>query len=277
MPISPAIRNLTVPAGIDFNSLHFGASGQYQYSVTPGNDSGAKQFRTAITAGWGAFKVNAFAERDTNAPTLNFVFGQVTGLEQVLDQQGIRATTIQQVDQLLSSDAYLIAAGYLKGATINLVPERTQLGGSLDWLTNGVHKRDLNFSVLYNDNQLLAGSSINLTETLTYTQSVTRSDNLSLSCSIVAVKTPGVAQRLTRLCFAGWRHQFHSVPYFIIPERRGTISGKIFRDDQSVGSLEPGMKPISEVEVMLDGRRRALTHNDGTYQFLNVPRGKVVS
>ena len=215
-----------------------------------------------------------FAERDANAPTLNFIFGVDTALQQLLDQQGIRATSIQQVDQLLSSDAYLIAAGYLKGATINLVPVRTQLGGSADWSTRGVHKSDLNYSFLYNDNQLLQGSSINITQTLAYTQNITQSDSLSLSCSIGALKTPGVPQQFTPLCFAGWRHQLHHVPYLIIPERRGTISGHIFRDDQSIGSLEPGMKPMPEVEVMLDDRRRTLTRTDGTYQFANVPRGK---
>jgi hypothetical protein len=274
VPLSSAIRNLTIPAGLDFQSRHFGASGQYQYSVTPGNDSGATQFRASLQSGWRNLKLNAYAERDTNAPTLNFIFGAVTGLEQLLDQQGIRATTIQQVDQLLSSDAYLIAAGYLKGASINLVPVRTQLGGGANWSTRGVHKKELGYSFIYNDNQSLQGGSINVTQTLAYTQSVTRTDIISLSCSVVALKNPGISQQFTPLCFTAWRHQFHSVPYFIIPERHGTISGSIFRDDQSVGKLEAGMKRISEVEVMLDDRRRTLTHNDGTYQFANVPRGK---
>ena len=35
VPLTPAIRNLTIPAGLDFQSCHFQASGQYQYSVTP--------------------------------------------------------------------------------------------------------------------------------------------------------------------------------------------------------------------------------------------------
>ena len=274
VPLSAAIRNLTIPAGLDFQSRHFGVSGQYQYSVTPGSDSGSKQFRGSLHSGFGSVSFSAFAERDTNAPTLSFIFGLETGLQQLLDQQGIRATSIQQIDQLLSSDAYLIAAGYLKGATINLVPVRTQLGGTVDWAHHGARKRDLSYSFLYNDNQLIQGSSINITQTIAYTQSVTRSDNISLSCGIVALKTPGVPQQFTPLCFTAWRHQFHKVPYFIIPERRGTISGTVFRDDQSIGSVEPGMKRIPEVEVMLDDRRRALTHNDGTYQFLNVPRGK---
>ena len=64
---------------------------------------------------------------------MNFIFGQITGLQQLLDQQSIRATSVQQLDELLSSDAFLIAAGYIRGATINVVPVRTQLGGTVDW------------------------------------------------------------------------------------------------------------------------------------------------
>ncbi len=125
VPPGPAIRNFTLPAGLAFQSSHFGVNGQYQFSVTPGEDNGAKQFRANLHTGWGAFNFSAYAERDANAPTLSFIFGQVTGLQQVLEQQGIQATSIQQVDELLSSDAYLMAAGFIKGASINVVPVRT--------------------------------------------------------------------------------------------------------------------------------------------------------
>src|SRR6202011_1991627 len=54
----------------------------------------------------------------------------------------------------------------------------------------------------------------------------------------------------------------------------GTITGHIFRDDLSKGVLEPGMRPLTEVEVMLDDRRRTLTRADGSYRFPNVPRGR---
>ena len=105
MPPGPAVRNFTLPAGLAFQSKHFGASGQYQFAVTPGKDNGARQFRANLHAGSGDFNFSAYAERDTNAPTLSFIFGQVTGLEQVLEQQGIQATSVQQVDELLSSNA----------------------------------------------------------------------------------------------------------------------------------------------------------------------------
>jgi hypothetical protein len=274
VPASLAIRSFTLPAGLVFQSQHFGAAGQYQFAVTPGRESGGKQFRASVRSGWGAFALTGYAERDTNAPTLSFILGQVAGLQQVLDQQGIRATTIQQVDELLSSNSFLIAAGYIRGATINLVPERTQIGGTADWSSRGLHRRQMSYSFLFNDNQMLQGSTQDAGHTLSYTQTVTRSDDLSLACSVLGVKNPGRSQEYTPICFIAWRHQFQHVPYFIVPERHGTITGNVFRDDQSKGVLEPGMRPMAEVDVILDDRRHTLTRADGSYQFPNVSRGK---
>lgn len=274
VPPGPAIRSFTLPAGLAFQSKHFGASGQYQFAVTPGLDSGGKQFRATLQSGWGAFAFNGYAERDTNAPTLSFIFGQVAGLQQSLDLLGIKATTVQQVDELLSSSSFLIAAGYIKGATINLVPVRTQIGGTADWSSRGKHRKQLSYSFLFNDNRALQGSAEDIAHTISYSQSVTGSNDVSLACSILGVQNPGSSRQYTPVCFIGWRHQFQHVPDFVVPERHGTITGNVFRDDQSKKAFEPGMRPMPEVEVMLDDRRRALTRADGSYRFPNVPRGK---
>jgi hypothetical protein len=274
VPASLAIRSLTLPAGLAFQSKHFGATGQYQFAVSPGRESGDKQFRASVRSGWGAFTFTGYAERDSNAPTLSFIFGQVAGLQQALDQLGIRATTIQQVDELLSSNAFLIAAGYIKGATINLVPVRTQIGGTADWSGRGTRRQHLDYSFLFNDNQTLQGSTEEAAHTLSFSQSLTRLDDISMGCSILGVKNPGRSQVYTPICFIALRHQFNQVPYFIVPERHGTIAGNVFRDDQSKGVFEPGMRPLPEVELMLDDRRRTFTRADGSYRFPHVPRGK---
>ncbi len=274
VPLTPAIRNLTLPVGLAFQSKHFGAMGQYQFGVTSMRDTGAKQYRGNMQSGWGHLTLSAYGERDTNAPTLNFIFSQENGLQQILEQQGIVAASVQQLDALLSSDAFLFAAGYIKGASINLVPVRTQLGGTADWSTHGAHKRDLSYNFLYNDNQALLGSTLAVVHTLALTQSITRSDTLTLSCSIMGLKDPGRPDVYTPICLAAWRHQFQHVPYFVIPERRGTITGNVFRDDQSTGQFTPETPPLPEVEVLLDDRRRVLTGADGSYRFPSVPRGK---
>ena len=273
-PPDLAIRSFTLPAGIAFQSNHFGATGQYQFAATRGRESGARQFRASLRAGWGSLMFTGYAERDTNAPTLSFIFGQVAGLQQTLEQLGIRATTIQQVDELLSSNSYLIAAGYIKGATINLVPVRTQIGGTADWSGTGVHRQQLSYSFLFNDNQTLQGSTEDIGHILSYSRSLSRRDEISAACSILGVKSAGRPQVYSPVCFIAYRHQFEHVPYFIVPERHGTIAGNVFRDDQSKGVLEPGMPPLPEVEIMLDDRRHTFTKADGTYRLLHVPRGK---
>ena len=273
-PVTEAIRTVTLPAGADFQSRHFGAAGQYQFAVSPGRGNGGKQFRASMHTGRGAFSFSAYMLRDTNAPTLSFIFGQVSGLQQLLQQQGIQATTVQQVDELLSNNAFLIAAGYIKGATINLVPVRTQVGGTAAWSNRGLHRKELSYSFLYNNNQMIQGNTESVSHTLTYSQRFNRAESLSLSCSIFGERTSGGSAEYTPICFVAWRHQFQHVPYFIIPERRGTIAGNAFLDAQSKGALEPGMPPLAAVEVTLDERRRTLTRADGSYRFHSVPPGK---
>jgi hypothetical protein len=270
-PPSLAISSFTSPAGVAFRSKHFGATGQYELAVTPGRESGATQTRGSLQSSWGAFTLNGYAERDTNSPELSFIYSQVTGLEQLLDQQGLRATTVQQVDELLSSDAFLIAAGYIKGVTINLTPVRTQFGGTAAWSSQGAHQRHLSYSFLLNNNHLLQGGTEDIAHTLAYSQSVTRSDDISLSCTLIGTTDAGRSQE--PICFVGWRHHLNRVPYFVVPERRGVISGEVFQDDQSKGVLLPGTPPIPEVEITLDDRQRTWTRSDGSYRFSGVPRG----
>jgi hypothetical protein len=167
-----------------------------------------------------------------------------------------------------------MAAGFIKGASINVVPVRTQAGGTADWSIKGPHRRDLTYTFLYNDNQALLGSTIDIVHTLAFIQRLGRLDNVSMSCSVVGLKNPGSPQEFTPACMIAYRHQFEHVPYFVIPERRGTLTGNVFRDDQSKGEFEPGMPPMPEVEVMLDDVRRTLTGTDGSYRFPNVHRGK---
>ena len=176
-------------------------------------------------------------------------------MQQILEQQGILATSVQQVDQLLSSDAFLIAAGYIKGASINLVPVRTQIGGTADWSTRGAHKRDLSYNFLYNDNQALLGSTLAVVHTLAFTQSITRSDTLSLSCSIMGLKNPGRRRRIHADllgCLEApvpTRALFRSFPSGAGPSREMSFETTSPRE-----SSRRHMPPMPEVEVMLDDR-----------------------
>ena len=273
MPVQPPVRNFTALAGLGFNSRHFGVQGQYQYTRVSKQDSGGNQFQGSANAGAGPFSISAFAQRQTQSPSLAFILGQSPGLQQALDMLGIQATTIQQVDELLAENSYLFAAGYIKGATINLIPVRSQAGGTINWLARGPSQPQFSYNFLYNDNHGLMGSALSVTHSLLYTQRL-GSEYFTFSCSLMGTKTPGVKSIYKDMLSVAWRHQFSSVPGFIIPEHHGVVSGLVFRDDNSKGTYEAGMPLVAGAEVELDDLRRMKTGADGLYRFPRVPVGK---
>ena len=271
LPPAPVVRNLTAPLGVSFSSRHFGAQGQYQLSRITEQNPG-HQFHAGVHAGAGPLSISAFAERQTQAPSLAFILNQAPELQQALALLGVQATTIQQVDQLLSDSSYLFAAGYIKGATINLSPVRYQLGGTLNWAGHGRWPQ-LSYNFIYNDDHGLLGSTLSVNHSLVYTQKIGPED-LFLSYSELETKMPGIRPLYLNMFSIGLRQQLKTVPSFIIPEHHELISGIVFRDDNSKGAYEEGMPLIEGAEVKLDDTRKFETGADGAYRFSRVPLGR---
>ncbi|QOY86573.1 carboxypeptidase regulatory-like domain-containing protein [Paludibaculum fermentans] len=272
IPPRPPVSNVSAPAGLSFSSRHFGAQGQYQFSEVSKQDAGGHQFRASVRGGAGAISVSAFAERQTHAPTLSFLLDQAHGLRQAIELLGIQATTIEQVDSLLRDSAYLFAAGYIQGATVNIAPVRSQVGGTLAWNGRG-RKPQVSYNFLYNDNQDLLGSTRSTIHSVVCTQRI-GAEELSVSYSAAGMKLPGLTPIYRPVFSVAWRHPLNNVPSFIIPEHHGSISGTVFRDDSSKGAYESGMQGIAGVQLVLDGSRRTRTAADGSFRFLRVPVGK---
>jgi hypothetical protein len=109
---------------------------------------------------------------------------------------------------------------------------------------------------------------------LSYSQSITHSDDISLSVSVLGANNPGSSLGYTPTCSIAWTHQLRHVPDYFAPERHGTVTGIVFQDEQSKGVWDRDMKPIPKVEVVLDDRQRTITSPDGSYRFDGVTRGK---
>lgn len=272
VPPRPPVRNLNAPAGLGFNSRHFGGQAQYQFSRTTQQDSGGRQLRFTINTGAGPLGVSAFAEQQTQAPTLSFVLSQTPGLQQAFDLLGIQATSMQAVNEILRENADLFAAGYIQAAAINLTPRRRQAGGSLSLTGHGSWPQ-ITYNFIYNQNSTLTANTLSAIHSLVYTQRLGPED-ISLSYSLVGLKAPGMASSYKPMLALGWRHETRAVPSFIIPEHRGSITGVVFRDDESKGVYEPGMKFIEGASVVLDGVRRVETRADGSFRFAGVHPGK---
>ena len=272
VPPRPPVRSLSAPAGVGFNSRHFGAQGQYQFSKTTQQDAGGRQIRASINTGVGPLSLSAFGEEQTQAPTLSFILDQTPGLQQALNLLGVQATSIQAVNDILRDNSALFAAGYIRGASINLAPLRRQAGGSLNLMGHGPWPQ-VSYNFIYSDNAGLTSNNLTAIHTLVYTQRL-GPENLSFSYSMIGTKSPGMAAIYKPMLSAGWRHEARSVPSFLIPERHGAISGVVFRDDDSKGAYEAGMPLMEGARVVLDERRRVDTSADGAFRFTGVRPGR---
>lgn len=273
VPAVQTVFNLTAPAGLRFHSRYLTADGQYEFTRVTEQDTGGKQYRFSATAGGGPLSIMVMGQRQVQAPSLSFVLAQAPGLQESLDQLGTQASSIQQVNELLNDTAYLFAAGYIKGATINLVPVRDQLGASLNWNHSGRYPRQLSYNFLLNDDHNLTSNSISAGHSLMFSQRI-GAEEFSLIYSAMQIRTAASAPDFRQVFSVAWRHHVTTVPDFVIPERHGVIAGVAFRDDEAKGVYAQGMPPIAGARITLDGSRVIETAADGSFRFVRVPAGK---
>ena len=270
-PAGAKITTLNLPVGIDFSSRHFGSGFQYQ-RTTNFDGSGGNDYAVNLRGSAGEVHGTAFFRRDVQVPTVDAVFALIPGLQDVLERAGIVATTPDQLAELLRNSSLLATLGFSVPLTVNLAPSRYDFGGSLTWMGRSREHRQLDLSYFNSNTHLLQGSFLLSTATLSYTQRLTASNQIVGSASLVHTAENGTSD--TKPLFAvSLRHQFYSVPGFILPGRHGLIEGHVFRDDESSGSFTPQQQPLEGVEVRLDGER--VTHSDarGYYSFHHVPYG----
>lgn len=273
LPVGPTITNYQLPVGLEYQSKYFGNSFQYQFSSGTGGESNGSQAQESFRVTWRHLYFNGFAQRQTEAPTVDFIFQSIPGLEQTLERLGISASTPEEIAQLLQSNSTLIALGYVLGANVNLAPLRVQSGANLVWNDTGPHHQQLNLNFLYNSTQFVTGSTQNAIESASYSRKLNSTNDIFASYSLFRSKVPGVNSTYQSIFEVSLRHQFYHVPRYIIPTKHGTISGIVFEDSNAEGKYHSGLPVLQGVEIILDGKVR--THSDrlGLYAFHQVPFG----
>ena len=270
LPVGPKVTTVNVPAGIDFSSRHFGTGFQYQ-RTTNFDGSGGNDYAVNLRGSAGEFHGTAFYRHDVQVPTVAAVFALIPGLQDALDRAGIVASTPDQLADLLRNSALLATLGFSTPFTVNLAPSRDDYGASLTWMGQGSAHRQVDLSYFNSDTKLIQGDFLLATTTLSYAQRLTASNQIVGSVALIHTGNLGVAD--TKPLFSvSLRHQFYSVPGFILPGRHGLIEGHVFRDDESAGRYNQ-QKPLGGVEILLDDQR--VTHSDarGYYSFHHVPYG----
>jgi hypothetical protein len=271
IPLGPPISTLGVPLGFNFNSLHFQSSFLYQYSTDSGAAARSDEFRTSLGTHWAGFHWNGFVDRQTQAMTIAFIYAGAPGLQEALDKLGISATTPDQIALALSETAGLLNQGLIGGININVSPVRLQAGTDLTWSNRPQSRQRIDFSLLYTKNELLQGENQATIGSFSYSLKFNKVNEFFSSISLLRGGThSGQNDPLFEISI---RRQVGSAPNFIIPRRRGNISGVVFADDGATGLYHAGEALLPDVDVVLDDDRQVRTDKDGRYSFSRVPYG----
>jgi hypothetical protein len=265
------ISNLTLPLGTSFSGRNGGASIDYQFSRETARDLGGHLFRVNLNGSARGFRLSAFGERQTQAPTARQIVTEIPWLQPMLDRLGLAANSPQQLADLLRTNAELSAYGYANSIQIDVTPVRTRIGASGGWSGAGARRPQLSVSTLFNRDESVDRTSLGAVHSLNYSQKLDSATEVFLTWS--ALCHDRVQSSSCRpVLGASVRRALSTGPGFLGP-RGGHIDGIVFRDDRAQGMYSPGLPAVAGVEVVLDNVRYARTDSNGRFRFDGVPFG----
>ncbi|HKV93672.1 MAG TPA: carboxypeptidase regulatory-like domain-containing protein [Candidatus Angelobacter sp.] len=263
-----AIISDSFPAGLAFDARHFGNSIQYQYRRNRANDLGSYFLRDSIRISSGPVLLTAYAARQTQAPTIDFIVTNVPGLRQALLDAGITATTPEEILDFLRTHASLIGSGIITNLSLNIAPVRMEYGGTFKWtVRRNLLSLDLGYRAV--DDERIVGHVKSTIASSNAALHLSRTTTIDLTGSMLETRSPGGTLR-SPLIAVGLRQQIGNVPDFLNHfQEHGWIKGVVFMDEGSHSA-----NGMAGVTVILDGIHETRTNTSGFYYFHAVPKGK---
>jgi hypothetical protein len=273
VPVSPTVRTASLPLSLGWHTRFFGGTLLYRFSRNSQNELGSHQLRESAYVRWRGFHLSVFHDRQTMAPTVDLILRQFPALEQALLQEGISATSPQQIATLLRERSELWNLGIIEGVNLFLSPMRTQYGANVNWTSQGRRRQQFQYTLLLNRSEGLRSVSVTTMHRASYTLQVSRANELFVSASWYQSSLDGGRSGSRPIVAFGFRHRFDSTPSFLLPGKKGMISGRVFVDKEMTGAAGPSSEPVPNAEVILDGTRSTRTDQHGRYWFRGVAQG----
>lgn len=270
---SQALTTTAIPVGANFDSRVFGNSFLYQFSRNGVTDTGSSSMRDTIRIKVKNFTLSAYASRQTQAPTLDYVLLNLPWLRDAILSSGATVSTPEEVQQFISSHSELIAAGYLRDLTLNVSPVHQQVGANANWASkkNGFTAR---LEWRLDEDARLTGRVISQYELASVSLRLGRATELFASGSYFSTEL-GNTRYHQPAYNLGIRRRFGVVPAFLNHwQEHGSIHGLVFQDATGQGVWDCSSRGLGDVTVILDGYRRIRTNRYGYYSFGAVSAGK---
>jgi len=261
-------RSLTVPAGIQYESPHFGMSALYRWSENSATNRGGGGFRIAARASAGRVFATAYVDHQKQAPTLSLIFREQPDLALALAQLGITATTPADIARALRENSALIELGYISGVTVDLAPSRTQAGFEVAWLGAGASRPQLRARVLFNRTETVATQTDTIIATLTGSRRITDSTDIFAAWNYWLTRRRGQEAIVQPIVEVGVRHRFDRLPSL---GAHGSIAGSVFVDEDLDGT--PDGAGIADAIIEVDGTQRATSVANGSFAVRGLAGG----
>jgi len=266
---SESFRTVGIPVGLLFDTRNFGAATSYRLLDTSNSSRRGDALRFSVRAGTGLFRINAWAERQRQAPTLDLIFREEPGLELALLRLGISVRSPEDLARVLQDNAALINLGFIEGVTVNLTPLRRQAGIDVA-LDSPDTRNQLRLHAVTDRAEGVGAVRSSTIATLTYSRRLFEATDIFGSYSkwrtgLLSRQANGSAYQI------GIRQRIDGMPDFL--KRRGTIQGIVYLDPNMRGARIEGTTPVAGVPVTLDGARSVRTDEHGHYAFRDVPPG----
>jgi hypothetical protein len=265
-----SIRTVGLPLGLAYEAPAFGLAASYRLLDNSETSRYGDTVRLSGHAGRGRLSVNAFAERQRQAPTLDLIFRSEPGLELALLRLGVSVRTPQDVARALRDNAALIDLGFITGVNVDLTPRRLQAGLNVGWAGSGPRSNRLRLFAVYGRDEGISSTRENVITTLTYSRRVLAATDLYGAYSWFRTGLSTFAESGTSFEL-GLRQQFDGLPTFL--QKSGTIEGFVFLDPEMRGARGGSTEPLRDIVVTLDNSRSARTDSNGAYVFRSVAPG----
>lgn len=263
-------RSVSLPLSLSRDWRHVSNTFQYDFRNSE-LYGGSHSFRDSIRWSFRSLTLTGVVQRQTQAPTLEYVLGEVPALREALLAAGVVVTSPEQLLEFLNENADLLAGGTLRDLTLNIAPVRREFAATAQWTP----LRQLSGRIEWRNSseQRVAGPRSFTMVTARTTLKVTRQTDISAGITLTNATVGARAGTRGNALTVGIRRQFYSVPPGVVPVfGGGTIRGTVFLDDRDRNRKE-GLK-IPGATIILDGVRRTRTDKDGRYSFRGVSAGK---
>jgi hypothetical protein len=268
------VRTVTLPIGLSYDVGRAGITGEYRYQRDAATTLGAPGGRLTAHGRVGTITVNGFADYQKDAPSVDVLFRNVPDLARLFTTLGLTDRNPQDVTRLLLENPSLVAFGYVEGMTFTLQPSRLLTGADVTWAAPGSARRQVQFHLVRDHTRTSQQVQQTTNATLSYSQWVGPTVELSASVSAWALDSFDRASAPENWSFGiGVRVRLKALPSMAIFAHGGTIRGFVYRDDEATRVDGPGMPRVEGARVSLDGVGEVLTGADGAFAFTAASAG----